>query len=106
MAARAAEEAPPLALRRLLKTDPDRRVRQRAQAVLLVEHRRSLVSVGRLVGDEAGPRAPAVCGGLRRKVARGWRSGRGVVAHRRWMRRHARSWKRRWSTDRTRMACR
>jgi hypothetical protein len=33
----------------LLKTDPDPRAPQRAQAVLLVEHGRSLASVGRLL---------------------------------------------------------
>jgi transposase len=36
-------------LRRLIKTDPDPRGRQRAQAVLLVEHGRTLASVGRLL---------------------------------------------------------
>ena len=44
-----AEEAPTDVLRRLLKTDPDPRVRQRAQAVLLVEHGHTLASVGRLL---------------------------------------------------------
>jgi hypothetical protein len=38
MSAMAAEDMPSEALRRLIKTDPDPRVRQRAQAVLLVEH--------------------------------------------------------------------
>jgi len=37
-------------LRRLIKTDADPRVRQRAQAVLLVEHGHTLASVGRLLG--------------------------------------------------------
>jgi transposase len=46
----AAEEAPTDVLRRLRKTDPDPRVRQRAQAVLLVEHGHTLASVGRLLG--------------------------------------------------------
>jgi transposase len=45
----AAEEVPTDVLRRLLKTDPDPRVRQRAQAVLLVEHGHTLASVGRLL---------------------------------------------------------
>jgi transposase len=49
MAARAAAEAPTDALRRLIKTDPDPRVRQRAQAVVLVEQEHSLASVGRLL---------------------------------------------------------
>jgi hypothetical protein len=38
-----------LALRQLLKTDPDRRVRQRAQAVLLVEQGHTLAPVERLL---------------------------------------------------------
>jgi transposase len=41
--------AAPDTLRQLIKTDPDPRVRQRAQAVLLVEHGHSLASVGRLL---------------------------------------------------------
>jgi transposase len=44
-----AEEAPTEGLRRVIKTDPDPRVRQRAQAVLLVEHGHTLASVGRLL---------------------------------------------------------
>jgi len=36
-------------LRRLIKTDPDPRVRQRARAVLLVEQGHTLASVGRLL---------------------------------------------------------
>jgi transposase len=45
----AAEDMPSEALRRLIKTDQDPRVRQRAQAVLLVEHGQTLASVGRLL---------------------------------------------------------
>ena len=45
----AAEETPAERLRQLIKTDADPRVRQRAQAVLLVEHGHSLASVGRLL---------------------------------------------------------
>lgn len=45
----AAEEEPTDALRRLIKTDADPRVRQRAQAVLLVEQGHTLASVGRLL---------------------------------------------------------
>lgn len=41
--------AAPEQLRQLIKTDPDPRVRQRAQAVLLVEQGRSLAYVGRLL---------------------------------------------------------
>jgi hypothetical protein len=41
--------AAPERVRRLIKTVPDPRVRQRAQAVLLVEHGHSLASVGRLL---------------------------------------------------------
>src|SRR5260370_38452533 len=47
-AAEAAGEPPTEGLRRLIKTDADPRVRQRAQAVLLVEQGHSLASVGRL----------------------------------------------------------
>jgi transposase len=49
MGARAAKEAPTEALRRVIKTDPDPRVRQRAQAVLLVEQGQSLANAGRLL---------------------------------------------------------
>jgi transposase len=49
MAAEAADEPPVEGLRRLIKTDPDPRVRQRAQAVLLVEQGHTLASVGRLL---------------------------------------------------------
>ena len=52
MAAERAGEAPAEALRRLIKTDPDPRVRQRAQAVLLVEQGHRLASVGRLLEME------------------------------------------------------
>lgn len=45
----AAEELSTDGLRRLIKTDPDPRVRQRAQAVLLVEQGHTLASVGRLL---------------------------------------------------------
>jgi transposase len=48
-AAEAAGEPPTEGLRRLIKTDADPRVRQRAQAVLLVEQGHSLASVGRLL---------------------------------------------------------
>jgi transposase len=41
--------AAPEPLRQLIKTDPDPRVRQRAQAVLLVEQGHSLACVGRLL---------------------------------------------------------
>jgi transposase len=44
-----AEERPVDGLRRLIKTDADPRVRQRAQAVLLVEQGHTLASVGRLL---------------------------------------------------------
>lgn len=44
MSVEAAEEGPSDGLRRLIKTDPDPRVRQRAQAVLLVEQGHSLAS--------------------------------------------------------------
>src|SRR5689334_6633303 len=46
----AAEETPAERLRQLIKTDADPRVRQRAQAVLLVEQGHTLASVGRLLG--------------------------------------------------------
>jgi transposase len=49
MAAEAADEPPAEGLRRLLKTDADSRVRQRAQAGWLVEQGHSLASVGRLL---------------------------------------------------------
>jgi len=45
----AAEDLGTEGLRRLIKTDADPRVRQRAQAVLLVEHGYTLASVGRLL---------------------------------------------------------
>jgi transposase len=45
----AAAETPADGLRRLIKTDADPRVRQRAQAVLLVEQGHTLASVGRLL---------------------------------------------------------
>lgn len=45
----AESEPVPDALRQLIKTDPDPRVRQRAQAVLLVEPGHPLASVGRLL---------------------------------------------------------
>jgi transposase len=49
MAAEAADEPLAEGLRRLIKTDADPRVRQRAQAVLLVEHGQTLASIGRLL---------------------------------------------------------
>jgi transposase len=48
-AAELAGEPPAEELRRLIKTDPDPRARQRAQAVLLVEQGHTLASVGRLL---------------------------------------------------------
>lgn len=47
------EEAQCHELRRLTKTDPDPRVRRRAQALLLVEQGQTLASVARLVGTAA-----------------------------------------------------
>ena len=41
--------AAPETLRQVIKTDPDPRVRQRAQAVVLVEQGHSLASAGRLL---------------------------------------------------------
>jgi hypothetical protein len=49
MAAEAAGGSLAERLRRLIKTDPDPRARQRAQAVLLVEQGYTLASVGRLL---------------------------------------------------------
>ncbi len=53
MAMEEAREAQYDELRRLTKTDPDPRVRRRAQALLLVERGQTLASVARLLGTAA-----------------------------------------------------
>jgi len=64
---RADSVAAPDLLRQLIKTDADPRVRQRAQAVLLVEQGHSLASVGRLL--EMAPHRIRI--GQRRYAAEG-----------------------------------
>jgi transposase len=53
MAAAAAQDAVRRDLRQLTKTDPDPRVRRRAQALLLVEQGQTLASAARLMGTAA-----------------------------------------------------
>jgi len=102
-------------LRRLIKTDPDPRVRQRAQAVLMVEQGHTLASVGRLL--EMKPDRVRIWHWQRRFARQGRqglldRARRGrppaldVGDHQRSTSRRARSWKWRWSRGRRRTGCR
>jgi Homeodomain-like domain-containing protein len=95
----AAEETPAERLRQLIKTDADPRVRQRAQAVLLVEQGHTLASVGRLL--EMKPDRVRIW--QRRYAAEGRRDAGG---RRRWMRLRAPLSTTRWSRDHRRMGCR
>ena len=93
-------------LRRLVKTDADRRVRQRAQKrSLLVEQGHTLASVGRRL--EMKPDRVRI--GQRRYAVEGRAGGcwiaPGVGDRQRSTRRRARSWERRWSRGRRPMVC-